>query len=129
MKNYSKYFKLAAAPDLVYQAFTNPFTLMLWSDQQAVASTTPGEEFSWFDGSIVGKNIRFETDKLVEQQWYFGEDETENPSIVTIKLHEDKTGTSVELRHTNIPDEAYDDIRIGWEEVVFACLKEYYSED
>jgi hypothetical protein len=60
------------------------------------------------------------------QQWYFG---TENePSIVTIKLHPDgDNATSVELRHTNIPDEDYDDIVQGWNEVYFESLQDFYK--
>lgn len=127
MKNYNKYFKLKASPELVYQAFTNPFTLELWTDEPAIMSTIVNEEFSWFDGAITGKNIRFEEDFLIEQQWFFGEEDI--PSMVTIKLHPDKKGTSVELRHTNIPDDAYADIVEGWEEVVFGTLRDYYSED
>lgn len=129
MKNYSKYFKLAAAPDLVYQAFTNAFTLELWTDEPAVMTTNEGDEFSWFDGAITGKNLRFEENTLIEQQWYFGDVDPKEPSIVLIKLHPEKSGTSVELRHSNIPNEAYQDIVDGWEEVVFGSLKDYYSED
>lgn len=127
MKDYTKYFKLKASPDLVYKAFTNPFTLELWTDEPAVMSTEPNQEFSWFDGAITGVNIRFEEDFLIEQQWFFGNQE--QPSVVTMKFHPDKKGTSVELKQTNIPNEAFQDIIEGWEEIVFGSLKEYYSED
>ena len=50
------------------------------------------------------------------------------PSIVTILLHEHTKGTSVELRHTNIPDEAYDDIVEGWNNEYFGALQEFYEE-
>ncbi|QKJ33123.1 SRPBCC domain-containing protein [Mucilaginibacter mali] len=125
MKDYKKYYLIPATPEEIYLALTNPFTIELWTGDPAVMSTEPGTEFSMWDGSIVGKNIEFETNKKVVQQWYFdGQDE---PSIVTIKLHPDKNGSSVELRHNNIPDEAFEDISAGWDEAYFGALSEFFE--
>ena len=71
-------------------------------------------------------NLEFDTNKKIVQQWYFGEQEL--PSIVTIILHEHKQGTSVELRHTNIPDDDYDDIVEGWNDQYFGVLQDFYEE-
>src|SRR5438034_525716 len=109
MKDYKKYYIIAAPPDELYIALTNPATIQLWTGEPAVMSTETGSEFSLWEDSITGKNLEFEPGKKIVQQWYFGEEE-EAPSIVTIKLHPHAQGTSVELRHSNIPDEAYDDI-------------------
>ena len=89
-------------------------------------STVPGEEFSLWEDSITGRNLSFEENRKIEQEWYFGEQEL--PSIVTIKLHPHKKGTSAELLHTNIPDEAFDEIVIGWIENYFGSLEEFYLE-
>jgi activator of HSP90 ATPase len=126
MKDYKKYYILPAAPEEVYVALTNPSTLQLWTGDPAEMSTEPGSEFSLFDGNIVGKNLEFEEGKKLVQQWYFGDQAEE--SIVTIKLHPHKQGTSAELRHTNIPDEAYDDIVEGWNESYFGSLSEFYED-
>lgn len=125
MKDFKKYYIINATPEEIYIALTNPFTISLWTSEPAVMSTEPGTEFSMLSGNIVGKNLEFITNKKIVQQWYFGEEEGE-PSIVTIKLHDHKEGTSVELNHTNIPDEAYDDIIAGWDEVYFGNLNEYF---
>ena len=90
-------------------------------------SEEPGSEFSLWDDSICGKNLEFEPNKLVVQEWYFGEQE--EPSIVTIKLHEHKKGTSVELRHTNIPDADYDDFADGWDTSYMAGIIEFVEDD
>lgn len=126
MKDYKKYYLIPATPEEIYLALTNPFTIELWTGDPAVMSTEPGTEFSMWDGSIVGKNIEFEENKKIVQQWYFdGQDE---PSIVTIKLHPDKKdGSSVELRHNNIPDEAFEDISGGWDEAYFGALSEFFE--
>ena len=128
MKDYKKYYQIPATPDYVYRALTNALTIQLWSGEPAEMSTEVGSEFSMWDGSIVGKNLAFEDDKMIKQQWYFGDQEAE--SIVTIKLHAaPQDGTSVELRHTNIPDEAYDDIVEGWDGAYFGALREFYEEE
>ncbi len=125
MKDFKKYYILAAAPEEVYLALTNPATIQLWTGEKAEMSTVEGSEFSLWDGAILGKNISFEESKKIEQQWYF--DGQEESSIVTIKLHEDKKGTSVELKHTNIPDAEYDDFVEGWNATYFGALEEFYS--
>jgi activator of HSP90 ATPase len=127
MKDYKKYYIISANPEELYIALTNPDTIRLWSGEPAEMSTEPGTEFSLFDGSIEGRNLEFEENKKIVQEWYFGEEET--PSIVTIKLHPHADGTSVELRHNNIPDEAYEDMVEGWNDVYFAALNEFYGEE
>lgn len=124
MKDYKKYYILNATPEEVYIALTNPFTINLWTNEEAIMSTEPGSEFSILSGSIVGKNIEFIANKKIVQEWYFGDEEP--ASIVTIKLHDHKEGTSFELVHTNIPDEVYDDISNGWDENYIGNLREFF---
>jgi uncharacterized protein YndB with AHSA1/START domain len=125
MKDFKKYYIIPAAPEEVYLALTLPHTLKLWTGEEAEMSTEPGSEFSLWEGSIVGKNIAFEENKKLVQQWYFDGEEPE--SIVTIKLHAHKQGTSAELLHTNIPDEAYKEMVQGWNENYFGLLISFYS--
>jgi len=125
LKDFKKYYILPATPEEIYTALTNPLTIELWTGEPAVMSTEPGTEFSMWDGSIVGKNIEFEENKKIVQQWYFDGQEAE--SIVTIKLHADKNGTSTELRHTNIPDSDYEDMTEGWNDAYFGSLFEFFS--
>lgn len=126
MKDFKKYYILNATPEEVYAALTQPATIQLWSGTEAIMSTEPNTEFSLWEGSIEGLNVEFEKDKKIVQQWYFGGQE--EPSIVTFKLFADKNKTSVDLRHTNIPDEDYDDIVAGWNEVYMGSLIEFYEE-
>lgn len=126
MKDFKKYFVIPAPPEDVYLALTNPITIQLWSGEEAEMSTVPGTEFSLWDGSIVGKNLEFVQGKKIIQQWYFGEQPED--SIVTIVLHPHQEGTSVELKHTNIPDQDFDDIVDGWKENYFGSIREFYEE-
>lgn len=126
MKDFKKYYLIPAPPEDVYLALTTPTTIHLWSGEEAQMSTEPGSEFSLWEGSIVGKNLEFTENKMIMQEWYFG-DQSEK-SIVTIKLHPHKDGTSVELRHSSIPDTDYEDIVDGWNEVYFGALIDFYEE-
>ncbi|MRG45125.1 ATPase [Chitinophaga sp. SYP-B3965] len=124
MKDYKKHYIITAPPEDVYLALTLPATIQLWTGEEAEMSTEPGSEFSLWEGSIYGKNLEFEKGRKIVQQWYF---EQEEPSIVTIILHPHKKGTSAELKHTNIPDEDYDNIVEGWNEAYFGGLIDFYE--
>jgi len=126
MKDFKKYFQLQAEPKDVYNALTNQVMIEIWSGEAAVMEEKAGTEFSMWDGSVCGKNLEFVKDQRLVQEWYFGDQE--EPSIVTIKLHPDKGGTSMEVRHTNIPDEAYENIADGWVEDYYYALKELFNE-
>lgn len=125
MKDFKKYYIIPATQEDIYQALTTPVTLEVWTGDPAEMSTEPGSEFSLWDGSIVGKNLEFIPGKKLVQQWYFGEQEP--PSVVSITLHNHNHGTSVELIHTNIPDEDFDDIVEGWNTSYFGALSDFYS--
>ncbi|HSM46304.1 MAG TPA: SRPBCC domain-containing protein [Draconibacterium sp.] len=124
MKNIKRYYILSADPKDVYNALTNKNMLEIWTGEKAEMETVPGSAFSLWEGSISGVNLEFEENKKIVQQWFF-EGENEN-SIVTMKLHPHKRGTSLELLHTNIPDEAFDNISDGWDEDYFGALNELF---
>lgn len=125
MKDFKKYYLFPVSPEVLYLALTNAATIQLWTGEPAQMSTEAGSEFSLWEGSITGKNISFEKNKSIVQQWYFDQEE---PSFVTIKLHPHRQGTSLELKHTNIPEEEYGDIVQGWNENYFGSLEEFYEE-
>ncbi|MBC3541071.1 SRPBCC domain-containing protein [Rufibacter sediminis] len=126
MKDFKKYYLLPATPEEVYIALTNPITMEIWTGEPAEMSTEPGTEFSLWGDSIVGKNLEFEENRKIVQQWYF-EGEPED-SIVTIKLHPHKQGCSMEVKQTNIPDEAYDDLVEGWNDAYAGALLSFFEE-
>ncbi|WP_159520050.1 SRPBCC domain-containing protein [Sunxiuqinia indica] len=126
MKDYKKYFSLDASPADVYNALTNKTMLEIWTGEAAVMEEKPDTEFSLWEGSISGKNLEFEKNHKLVQEWYFGDQDA--ASIVTIKLHKDGDGTSMEVRQSNIPDEAYDNIVEGWEEDYFESLNQLFEQ-
>lgn len=125
MKDFKKYYIIPSTPEMVYRALTTEITIELWTASPATFIAEEGTEFELFDGSICGRNIELEADKKIVQEWYFGEQE--EASIVTIKVFPHKKGCSVDLTHTNIPDEVYDEMVEGWDEMYFGALVDFYT--
>lgn len=127
LKNFKKYFSIKANPEAVYNALVNEMVIELWSNAEANFKEEPGTEFSIYDGDILGKNLEFEKNKKIVQEWYFGSPEGQE-SIVTIKIHADKLNTSLEINQTNIPEDAYENITEGWQHGIVDSLKEILEE-
>ncbi len=126
-KDYKTRANIKAEPEDIYAALTNPFTIELWSGYKAIMSTEPNSEFSMWDGDISGKTLECEENKKVVQQWYFGEQP--EPSIVTIKIFVQKNNCQLELVHTNIPEEDYDDICEGWNDYYLGAIREFFEQN
>ena len=113
--------EIIAEPEEVFAALTNPFQIGLWSGYPADMKAEAGYVFSLWEGDITGVNLEVVPDRLLVQEWFFGE--TEQRSIVTIKLKKDGSRTRVELEHTNIPDEVFEEIVEGWKEYYLGSIK------
>lgn len=125
--DYKNYYILPAPPEEVFKALTFEPTIRLWTGAEVTMPTAIGEEFSMWDGQICGRILGLEEGKQIVQEWFFGE--LDEPSVVTIKLHPHKKGTSLELKHTNIPAEDYDNIVEGWNDIYFEALYDFYEEN
>ena len=126
MKNIRKTVHIKAPREEIFTAITNPLTIELWSGYQAVMEPVPNTPFSMFDGDITGTLLAIEPPTRLEQQWDFGDQPA--PSIALIELSEEGNKTRIELNHSNIPDEAFDNINIGWKEYFFGALKSYLED-
>lgn len=124
--DYKKYLILQAPPEEVYLALTKAQSIQLWTGAEVEFEEKVDTEFSLWDGDIVGKNLEFEEGKKIVQQWYFGDNE---PSIVTIKLHAQGTGTSLEFRQTNIPEEDFKEFTEGIEEYYLGGLADFFEPE
>jgi activator of HSP90 ATPase len=122
MKELRRYYRIKGSPGEIYAALVNPFSITLWTGSDAVMKEEEGSEFSLFGGDIEGINLLFEKDHKIVQEWYFGEQVEK--SIVTITLRQDRHFTKIELHQSNIPDEAFDDMTLGWDVYYFGGLKE-----
>ena len=126
MPDFKEYFIIPAQPEEIYAALTFNPTIELWTNSPATFIAEAGTEFSMWDGNIVGKNLAFEHNKIIRQEWYFGDREVK--SVVTLKLHPHKKGTSIEVVHTNIPEDVYEEILNGWHEIYMHDLNHFYQD-
>ncbi|MCQ2230175.1 MAG: SRPBCC domain-containing protein [Bacteroidales bacterium] len=127
-KEFKTRIKIDALPEEVYDALTKPFAIELWSGAPAVMSTKPGSEFELWEGDICGQNLEFEENKMIKQEWYFGDQEEK--SIVTFNIYpEGKEKSKLMITHTNIPAEDYDDIVEGWNNVYLEPLLHFLQDE
>ena len=75
--------KIMADPEEVFAALTNPFQIELWSGYAADMKAEVGYVFSLWEGDIAGVNLEIVPDRLLVQEWFFGENA--EPSIVRLE--------------------------------------------
>ena len=125
MQTFEKKFKVHAEAEVIYAALTHPLTIELWSGYPAIMNDQPDTEFSLWEGDITGINLEMERGKKIVQEWFFGEQEER--SIVTILISQEKQVSQVTVKHTNIPDDAYENIKEGWEKYYMGAVQKFFS--
>ena len=123
MRDIRRTIHIKSTREEVFNAITNPLTIELWSGYPAIIEASVDTEFSLFDGDINGKILSVEEPAMIEQEWDFGDQPF--ASIVRLELSEEAGKTKIELLHTNVPDEAYDNISTGWKDSYLGALKSY----
>lgn len=113
---------IAADPEEVFAALTNPFQIEIWSGYPADMKAEAGYVFSLWEGDITGVNLEVLPNRRLVQEWFFGEQEEQ--SLVEIRLKKEGGKTLLELKHTHIPAEAYEEITEGWREYYLGSMKE-----
>lgn len=123
MKDFKYKINISASQEEVYNALTNSFQIELWTGYPAVMDEKEGTVFSLWEGDISGCNLEMIKDYKIVQEWFFGE--IEKPSIVRMILKKAGKDTRIELEHTNIPDDAYEEIIEGWKEYYLDSVKNF----
>ena len=105
MRDIRRTIHIKSTREEVFNAITNPLTIELWSGYPAIIEASVEEP------------------AMIEQEWDFGDQPF--ASIVRLELSEEAGKTKIELLHTNVPDEAYDNISTGWKDSYLGALKSY----
>lgn len=114
--------EITADPEEVFAALTNPFQIEIWSGYPADMKPEIGYAFSLWEGDITGVNLEVKPNRSLVQEWFFGEQEEQ--SIVRITLKKEGGKTLLELTHTNIPADVYNEITEGWREYYLGSVKD-----
>lgn len=113
--------EISADPEEVFAALTNPFQISIWSGYPADMKAEAGYVFSLWEGDITGVNLEVVPNRRLVQEWFFGEQAEQ--SVVTINLRKNGSRTLLELTHTHIPDDVFDEITEGWREYYLGSVK------
>ena len=113
---------IAADPEEVFAALTNPFQIEIWSGYPADMKAEAGYVFSLWEGDITGVNLEVVPNRRLVQEWFFGE--RDEQSLVEIKLKKENGKTVLDLKHTHIPAEVYEEITEGWREYYLGSMKD-----
>ena len=119
--NFEYKLEFLADPEDVFAALTNPFQIELWSGYPADMKAEAGYVFSLWEGDITGVNLEVIPNKRLVQEWFFGEQEER--SIVRITLKKNSNKTLLELFHSNIPEDVFDEITEGWKAYYLGPIK------
>lgn len=113
--------EIIADPEEVFAALTNPFQIELWSGYPADMKPEVGYVFSLWEGDITGVNLEVVPNKRLVQEWFFGEQDEQ--SIVRITLKKAGGRTLVDLNHTHIPEDVFEEITEGWRDYYLGSVK------
>ena len=114
-------------PSEIYRAWLDSEGHSLMTGGEAHCSSDIGASFSAWDGYISGKNLVLLENEEIQQSWRTTEfAESDEDSLLSIKLAATGTGTELTLIHTNIP-EGQTQYRLGWVNHYFEPMAAYFG--
>lgn len=125
-KPIKKSYKIYAKIDEIWSALVDPEYIKEWGACPCIMEAKKGTEFTLWEGDIHGKNIEVVPKKKLVQEWYSGD--WSKPSIVSFTLKPGKNSSLLELEHTGVPDDEYNDIDTCWDDYYLAPIKEYLEK-
>lgn len=109
---------IAAAPETVYDHFTQAETILRWMGDYAVLDPRPGGEFTLDINGVPVRGRYLELDpphRLVISWGHAGSDRfPPGSSRVELTFTRDADGTLLEVLHTGIPEAEADQHALGW---------------
>jgi activator of HSP90 ATPase len=109
----------------LYEALMDSKKHAAFTESQAKISRKVGGDFQAYDGYATGKNVELTPDKKIVQTWRASDWPEDHFSTVTFVFTEKNGETTVDFTQTEIPDEAFPDIKQGWQEWYWDRLKAY----
>ncbi len=119
--------QIKATAKQIYKSWlsTQRHTKMIGSP--SFVSDKVNETFTAGEGYITGKNMELEPYNRIVQSWRTNDfEDNEGDSQIEILLSEQDEGTTLTLKHTNVP-ESGEHYKKGWEEHYFEPMKHYFK--
>ena len=113
--------------EAMFEAWLNSAEHSNMTGGAAVCSARSGDDFSAWDGYISGQNLELAPHSYIKQSWRTTEfQESDEPSILDIRIDMAGEGCEITLIHSNIPAKQ-PDYQQGWEDHYFSPMMEYFK--
>lgn len=117
-----------SSPTSIYHAWLDSDLHGKMTGGEAICGKQVGDDYSAWDGYIVGKNIELIENFKIVQTWRTSQfSEADEDSILTITLKGTSIGTELVLSHTNIP-EGQTQYEQGWIDHYFTPMGAFFGE-
>jgi activator of HSP90 ATPase len=116
-----------ADPEQVYEALMDSKKHSVITGSSAKISRKVGGEFSVYDGEIQGKNVELVPGQRIVQTWRYSDWPAGHYSRCTFSLKVVPGGTRLTFTQSGVPEEAYADIRQGWNDYYWEPMKEMFA--
>ena len=114
-------------PPVVFNAWLNSAEHSKMTGGAARCTNEAGGTFTAWDGYITGKNLTLIEHTEITQSWRTTQfADSDEDSLLTIKLEETDSGTALTLVHTNIPA-GQTQYEQGWINHYFLPMQEYFN--
>jgi activator of HSP90 ATPase len=129
-KNIAHKIQFKAKANVLFDLLIDSQKHSNFTGAEAIISNQIGGEYSTYDGYIVGKNLELVPGKRIVQTWKAQEEGWPDDvySIVEFVFTENKNGTELMFRHTDIPSMVKSDFDSGWKEHYWEPMKAYLNE-
>src|SRR5262245_13115557 len=96
--------------------------------QKAQISAQDGAAFTVWNGYITGRNLKLEPGRRIVQSWRTTKfADTDPDSQIEMLLQPAAGGTTITVRHTNVPDGHTSYRDGGWQRSYFEPMKQYFE--
>ncbi len=123
MNTIKQTYVIAATPEEVWEALTNPATIREWSGAAVEFPAEPGAPYSLWDGTICGTIVEIVPLQRLVQTWKPTNWQRED-SVVRFTLVPEDGTTLVDLVHENVEESDYDDTNEGWDLYYLGAIKQ-----
>jgi len=127
-KSFTLTAKFPASPKEIYDAWLDSDAhSAMTGGSPTIISNEVGKPFAAHNANLWGKNLELVPNKKIVQTWRTtGFKSTDEDSQIEVLLEEDKEGTLLTLKHSNVPEQEIH-VEQGWVSHYFEPMTTYFK--
>jgi len=127
-KSFTLTAKFPASPKEIYDAWLDSDAhSAMTGGSPTIMSNEEGKPFAAHNANLWGKNLELVPNKKIVQTWRTtGFKSTDEDSQIEVLLEEDKEGTLLTLKHSNVPEQEIH-VEKGWVSHYFEPMTTYFK--